>query len=264
MFIIPGLSYSEKIIFISWNIESGGSNMDSIATKMESLEDIDIWALSEVPPNAKDILLNAASYRIDSNYDYVFSDLRSNDRLMIIYNQDKMKLLSKIELIEIALVTMRPALIAKFQTIETKKNFYFIVVHLARNPDYIRHAQSRAIQKWVNRRQNSRIIISGDFNYDWDVINGNTDHDKGFDILTIDDKNNQQLFWKKPVSLKCTQFTDNNNDGDNDYNSILDFIFVNNRAKNLDWKVEILETPNDFPDNEFTSDHRPLKGKFKF
>ncbi len=55
-----------------------------------------------------------------------------------------------------------------------------------------------------------------------------------------------------------TNWSDNNNDDENDYNSILDFVFL----ANVDWAAisKIIAKDEDFPDDEYTSDHRPVLG----
>jgi endonuclease/exonuclease/phosphatase family metal-dependent hydrolase len=48
------------------------------------------------------------------------------------------------------------------------------------------------------------------------------------------------------------------------HNSILDFIFVSGRPPWTRAKCEIIVERGDFPDDETTSDHRPVLGRFYF
>ena len=57
-----------------------------------------------------------------------------------------------------------------------------------------------------------------------------------------------------------TNWADRNSDGNDDFaDSLLDFIFVAQSAR--DWKAEssVIVRASDFPDNGQTSDHRPVE-----
>lgn len=258
LFSIQGLA-SEEFKIVSWNVESGGSSIDKIAERIGDFQGVDIWGLSEVPQsNAKDEYIDAAAEGENASYDGIMSTLRGNDRLMIVYNSDRLELLESTELVEIALITMRPALVGKFKIKNTNISFYFVVNHMARNPDYQRCAQSRALRIWANRK-NTPLIMVGDFNYDWDVQDGENNHDKGYDYLTYQDK----LSWIKPPILVTTQCSASDDGIDCIYNSVLDFIFVNEEADAWTWSSEIIVETGDFPDDDETSDHRPVQGIFE-
>ncbi|MBD1998510.1 hypothetical protein H6G00_18060 [Leptolyngbya sp. FACHB-541] len=82
------------------------------------------------------------------------------------------------------------------------------------------------------------------------------DRDAGFDLLT----QNEAFVWIRPKELVATLCSTK-------YNSILDFVFVANAAKT--WTVESSEvlfadpTSNYCPDDEITSDHRPIEATFQ-
>jgi hypothetical protein len=64
--------------------------------------------------------------------------------------------------------------------------------------------------------------------------------------------------WIKPVEMIDTNWSDDN--GKDRYpNSLLDFNFVAGGAK--DWKAEcrVIVRDGDFPDDDMTSDHRPVE-----
>ena len=64
--------------------------------------------------------------------------------------------------------------------------------------------------------------------------------------------------WIKPVPMIDTQWSDNN--GVDRYpDSLLDFVFVAGAAKDFLYDCEVVVKPGDFPDDEQTSDHRPVK-----
>lgn len=98
------------------------------------------------------------------------------------------------------------------------------------------------------------IIAVGDFNFDYDFAtkNGN----EAFRQFM------QDGIWKwvKPEKLVDTNWADRNNDGVDDYpGSMLDFVFAANAAK--EWKTEcrVIFRDGDFPDDDKTSDHRPVE-----
>ena len=66
--------------------------------------------------------------------------------------------------------------------------------------------------------------------------------------------------WVKPVEWIDTNWADRNDDGVDDYpGSMLDFVFVANGA--TEWKTtcRVIVREGDFPDDETTSDHRPVE-----
>jgi len=64
--------------------------------------------------------------------------------------------------------------------------------------------------------------------------------------------------WVAPDPLIDTQWSDD--DGKDRYpDSMLDFAFVANEAKEMKPQCSVIVTEGDFPDDEQTSDHRPVK-----
>lgn len=239
---------SEQIEIVAWNVESGGSSIQKISERIGDFQGVDIWGLSEVHKDAKDKYIEAAGEGEGSEFKGIMSFLRGNDRLMIIYDSERFELIESI---------VRPALIGKFKVKNTGKGFFFVVNHLARNPDYMRYAQSRAIRKWTNTKKNFPIIMVG---YDWGVENGEGNQDKGYDILLREGQNGEQkLFWIKPEILNGTQCSVTEDGIACIYNSVLDFIFVNSEARKWEGTSIIIKTEGDLPDDDETSNHRPVK-----
>ncbi len=57
-----------------------------------------------------------------------------------------------------------------------------------------------------------------------------------------------------------TNWADRNSDGKDDYpDSMLDFSFAAGAAKQWELKSDIIVREGDFPDNEHTSDQRPIR-----
>ena len=66
--------------------------------------------------------------------------------------------------------------------------------------------------------------------------------------------------WIQPKPMVDTNWSDRNNDGKDDYpDSMLDFAFAAGPAKQWTLRSEVIVRANDFPDNEETSDQRPIR-----
>ena len=98
------------------------------------------------------------------------------------------------------------------------------------------------------------MIAAGDFNMDYDFLTGKGN--SGFDEMLRDDI----WSWAKPDPLIDTNWADRNHDGEDDYpDSMLDFCFVANGAKDWDIECDVIVRDGDFPDDRKTSDHRPIE-----
>lgn len=94
----------------------------------------------------------------------------------------------------------------------------------------------------------------GDYNFDWDVDEGDLKHEKEYDEIIKYGHFN----WIRPKKLKKTQANPN-------FNGVLDFIFLGGNS--WTWKAEssILQRDiNDIQDNHLIdnnqiSDHRPVQ-----
>ena len=107
------------------------------------------------------------------------------------------------------------------------------------------------MREWARDSQ-TPIIAIGDFNFDY----------------SFKDKKGNQAFddflkdgvwkWLRPVKEIDSNWSDGDGDGIDNYpDSMLDFAFVANGAKESGWHCEIVVRDGDFPDDESTSDHRP-------
>ncbi|MCP5003634.1 MAG: hypothetical protein GY941_06720 [Planctomycetes bacterium] len=144
---------------------------------------------------------------------------------------------------------VRSPLVAKLKVKSTGMELYFMVNHLYRTNDPGRHEQATLLNGWASNQQ-IPVIAVGDYNFDWSVIDGDTNHDEGYDNMIA----NSVYEWIRPATLHKTN--------DSHYNSVLDFVFVSGDAKNWAVSSTILKVPNDFPDTNKTSDHRPVRARF--
>jgi endonuclease/exonuclease/phosphatase family metal-dependent hydrolase len=174
------------------------------------------------------------------------------DRLLIVYDADRFELVQQFELHDInPQGRVRSPLVAHLKVAASGQELLFMVNHLFRTNDAARHEQARLLNAWA-REQTLPVIAVGDYNYDWDVVQGETRHDQGFDEMTRDGV----FVWVRPTMLVNTQCS-------RQFNSVLDFIFAAGPAKAWQGTSEILERQPEYcPDTNATSDHRPVLATF--
>lgn len=255
-FFLSSLFAQEDLSVIGWNIESGGSKIEVIAERLKIAQGIDIWGLSEVNgPEVVSILEAAAEDGENSDFSSVLGTTGGSDRLLIIFDVDRFDLVRYEELEDINIGgNVRAPLVALLAEKSTGIQFYFMVNHLYRSNNERRHQQSRLLNEWAGR-QSLPVIAVGDYNYDWEIADNS--HDLGYDLLTA----GEILTWLQPKELIATQCAAVS--GGCRYNSVLDFVFIRNVPSNWQSSSEILKMPNDFPDDESTSDHRQVMAKFR-
>jgi endonuclease/exonuclease/phosphatase family metal-dependent hydrolase len=250
---------AEDLTVVSFNVESGGSDPVVIATQqMQPLDGVDIWGLSEVQNEAwVNALETGAEAGENAGFDSILGRTGGGDRLAILYNSALLEAVRHEELDELNLGgNVRAALVAQFRLRQTGKEFLFVVNHLYRSETEQRHEQARLLNAWV-QEQSLPVIAVGDYNFDFDVTDGDKgDRDAGFDLIT----QNEAFVWIRPENLTATFCSAK-------YNSILDFIFVANAAKTWTAKSSKVlfadPTSNYCPDDETTSDHRPITATFQ-
>jgi endonuclease/exonuclease/phosphatase family metal-dependent hydrolase len=145
----------------------------------------------------------------------------------------------------------RSPLVAEFVDTRSNRRFLFMVNHLARSDNDLRHDQGQRLNEWV-RTQTLPVIACGDYNFDWSVTNGEQSHDVGFDRMVADG----HWTWVRPATLVRSQCNPN-------FNSVLDFIFVSAGARPLALTSEILQAANDCGNAAANPDHRPLRTEFE-
>ncbi|NNG17739.1 MAG: endonuclease/exonuclease/phosphatase, partial [Gemmatimonadales bacterium] len=249
-------SAQDTLRVMSWNLESGGSAVTTIAAQIQAFDGIDIWGFSEVPSNAKTQYQRGAGLGEGAFFDGVMSQSGGGDRLLIVFDTGRFDLLGSAELDEINSPELhhRSPLVAHFREKATGLEFKFMVNHLARGDNSRRHIQATQLNDWAET-QTLPVVAVGDYNFDWDLPNG-TSHDQGFDNLLADDV----FVWVKPDPVKRTQCSEE--DGGCRFNSVLDFVFVAGPAKSWTAESDVVVRAGDFPDNDLTSDHRPVEAMF--
>ena len=263
LLLLAGPALAERLEVISFNVESGGSRAGTIAAQIsDNLPKADLYGFSEIMSKSwAQQFAAAAGKRSGDRYRYIFGSTGDNsarhgpgakDYLAIVYNTRRLEWIDTRELHEAnsRSRSLRSPLVARFRLKSTRKQFLFMVNHLARGDVGMRHKQARVLNSWV-RRQNLPVIAVGDYNFDWDVKTG--EHDRGYRNMTRDG----YFKWVKPQSLSRSHCSAR-------YNSILDFVFVSKPAQSWPAKSRIHFPSASYckdPNNR-KADHRPVSAVF--
>jgi endonuclease/exonuclease/phosphatase family metal-dependent hydrolase len=253
-----GTREAVELAVFAWNVESGGADPKRIAERLASYDDHNILCLSEVHPN------DFATFRQALGEDFASFESRSGneDRLQILYDKTRFELLEQIELDRHGDYVLnngghRSPTAVRLKDRVSDKTFIVMVNHLARGNAEFRKQQAIGLREWA-RDQDTAIINVGDFNMDYEFATG-----KGNDALDEIRRDNVWK-WVEPVTWIDTNWWDPEGDGlDNFEGSLLDFAFVAGPAKDWETRCEVIVELNDFPDDEMTSDHRPISLKLK-
>jgi endonuclease/exonuclease/phosphatase family metal-dependent hydrolase len=245
---------ADPIIVMSWNVESGDSNPQTIKAQLGEYEGVDLWGLSEVLVTNAETFEQGAEIGEGVDFEHIVSSTGGAIRLLILYNADRFEKISHEELEDpLTDPNQRNPLVAHLRDKPTGIEFLFVVNHLARNNEAGRHAQAEFLNDWAaNDAGGLPIIAVGDYNFDYDIVT--EVRDEGFDLMTA----NGVFEWVRPPVLVTTQCSVVNVN-QCQFNSVLDFVFVAGDAQNWDATSEIVVKPGDFPDDNTTSDHRPVR-----
>jgi endonuclease/exonuclease/phosphatase family metal-dependent hydrolase len=244
------------LIVGSWNVESGEADPRVVGQRLASFAGVDLWGLSEVSGvDDAEILEAAAEQGENANFEGVISRSGSGDRLVILYNTERFELLAtdELEYINLGGSTRAPLLVHLHDRLSGQA-FVFMANHLNRGSEERRHDQAALLNEWaiIDRRP---AIAVGDYNFDWEVVGGDDDHDLGYDYMTAQ----REWTWVRPQRLARTQCSG----WPCGFDSVLDFVFVANYAQGWPAHSEIIVVAGDFPDDAGTSDHRPVLAWFQ-
>lgn len=261
-----------SIRVVGWNMQSDfapnqkESNPDFLKQLIAAKSGVNIWGLCEVlDANALKKFEAGAEDGEGSDFISVMGTTGGRDHLAVIYDSQLFEQVGgPIELkTETQLSAgLRASLAVHLKGKQAGQEFIVLVNHLKRGEEQnpIRLKQSQNLNAWA-RTQQLPIIALGDWNYDWDVAqgdNGVPHRDGGFDALTQD----RVFQWVRPGKIVKSQ-------ADDHFNSLLDFVFVANAPFGWTGVSRILEregdtpaTVNDFDDNNQNTDHRPVDAVF--
>lgn len=255
---------------LHWNIESGGNHPPLIADQLAEFVTEGgycILALSEVEQNELyesrfSTLGESGRWRTITG-ESGKNDGRENDRLMILFDSSRLKLINTQELNrhgDFMLNTgrHRSPLVAHFEDRVTNEQFLLVHNHLARGDAEFRTEQASGLREFGRDSSIAKVAV-GDFNFDYtfETKQGN----QGFVEMLRDNV----WKWVEPAELVDTNWFDPEPDGVDNYpGSMLDFTFVSGEAKEWDVTSRVIVREGDFPDNDRTSDHRPVEVIIRF
>lgn len=240
----------KRLLCLSWNVESGENDRDTISKRLADFEGYDIFGLTEVNSSNSELYAEAASIgegadgNYNPNFNFVLGTTGGSDRLMIIWDNKRFEKIGDAqELVNLSEGNHRAPLFCRFKFKGSDIEFIFMVNHLARFNSDLRNEQAEGLAEWADN-QSVPIIAVGDYNFDYYIDDGvgNT----GFNNMLEGSYWN----WLKPERLHQTQLSPG-------YYSVLDFVFTANMPDTWEGSSSILLS-HPSVDNEAESDHRPL------
>lgn len=281
---------AEEFRILAWNVESNRpgqpqvSDAEVIAGQLTGLLRADatraqIVTLSEVEPKTVERYRRAVAEGLDGDVDFVTSasgGYADSDTLMLVVDAKRFRIDEVFELhryagiranftvdeessSEFGSVRARSPLIARVHDLASGRSFWLITVHLARGEKELRVDQARALRRWAAERDEP-IVAAGDFNFDYEFSSGRGN--PAFDAML--EEGTWQ--WLKPDPLVDSNWSEDRKKGlpgvDSYPDSILDFVFVANAAKAWHGTSDVIVRAGDFPDDDRTSDHRPIIATF--
>lgn len=250
--ILLGLAsplFAEELNVVGWNVESGGNDPDVIAQELADFDGVDVWGLSEVKRQNALKYVVAAAQGEDAFFEWRRGNTGGGDRLLIIWDSHKYEKLGELELFDLRMENGRAPLAVKLESKATGAQFWFMVNHLYRGDADKRRQQAIGLREWFSQ-QTIPVIATGDYNFDFDIPDG--PGNEAFQEMVKEG----HAIWLRPSTLIKT----NSNPS---FNSVLDFVFVNDDAAPWFRTSSIVVRPGDFPDGPERSDHRPVAATFE-
>ena len=286
VFSLASHVFADDFQILSWNVESNRPNQPPVSdaeTIGSQLKELchstatrpSLVALSEVEPRTFETYRKSIAEGIESDVDFVTSasgGFMDSDSLMLVADKKRFEILDSIEIHryagivgnfnissakdpEVGALRARSPLAVKILDKTQGTNFWVIVNHLARGEEALRTDQAKMLRKWAEDH-NEPIIAVGDFNFDYDFHT--KDGNDGYKAMIAGDI----WTWLKPDPLVDSNWSDDRRVTDRKVDrypdSILDFAFVANAAKSWKGESDVIVREGDFPDDEKTSDHRPI------
>lgn len=264
-----------------WNLESPGhdvvegkkktADLDFLCRRIEQdFGGADLVGFAEVEPDWAPALEKALETASGADFELHLSPTGGHDRLAVAWRTDRYNCLEWDILPDLGGpfrignkdYHFRPSLYARLVSTTEPGPITFVVNHLARsNPELgpqVRRKQANLLRQWLAHVQDPLVCV-GDFNFDYHIREGDREN-SGFTVLTKDD-----LFhWVRyPDPLVPTEGESKNGQPYFHFESILDFIFVANSAREWKARSQVLTRPDDFSPEDQNSDHRPVRADFE-
>jgi endonuclease/exonuclease/phosphatase family metal-dependent hydrolase len=282
--------HAEQFRILAWNVESnrpGAERVSDPGVISEQLSGLlkapatraQIVALSEVDPKTTIDYKQAVADGMGAEVDFVTSasgGYRDSDSLLLVVDAKRFGIEDVFELhrykgvatnfnvtdsnsADYGAVRARSPLVARLRDKTNGRTFWLIVNHLARGEADLRVDQARALKQWAEDHPDEAVITAGDFNFDYSFEAGKGN--AAYDAMV----EGGVWQWLKPDPLVDSNWADDRDSQGRDRypDSILDFVFVANRAKGWKGESDVIVREGDFPDSDKTSDHRPIIATFE-
>jgi len=254
IFLYMSSAGAETLTVVTFNVESDDDTLkEQVAKDIETIADaVDLWGLVEVADKDQANAYRAAAAKGGGKYRYILGESGGEDRLTILYNLDRLRLMNTQELDQ--LPGSRKALVSRFKMKESGREFYFAVNHFNRGDASRRQRQARGFSDWI-KKQKLPVIAVGDYNFDYDPKRhiGN----RSFEIFS----QGRTVKWIQPHCVSEGNCPKTGTQCDPNYSSILDFVFAANGAEFWAIGSEVLYRERDYcaRDRRGHSDHRPVR-----
>lgn len=283
---------AQEFRLLAWNVESNRPNQPAVSDELVIAEQLtelmrdpatrsELICLTEVEPRTALRFRQAIATGLGSPVDSVTSasgGFQDTDSLLLVVDQTRFRIEEAQEIHRYAGIAAnfnvtesdsedfgalraRSPLAVRLTDRQLGLTFWLIVNHLARGEADLRTDQAKLLRQWALDHP-VPIITAGDFNFDYEFASGQGN--AGYQAMI--EGNVWQ--WLKPDPLVDSNWADDRNAPagqrvDRYPNSILDFVWVANHARQWQGEADVVVRPGDFPDNERTSDHRPLIATFR-
>jgi len=242
----------EAFTVVGWNVDAGGADPHLTALRVVEIDDVHLWGLCEVRDDRwAGLLERAAGEDEPGRFVRVLSPTRGSDRSLILYDGGQFSLIRRFELDwsdqpwHRPDMVLRPALVAQLRHHACGQQFFFMVNRLA--PKWAAE-QAVAIEAWA-ARQDLPVLAVGTYYFQYGVGPHPVRCEGQSGLAAMADDG--VFDWIRPNNAIPTY--------DSDAETIEDFIFLANAAGRWSGRSRIVTKLGDFPDDDTTSDHRPVR-----
>lgn len=246
---------SNQFTVVGWNVDSGGADPHVTALRVFQTDGVHLWGLCEVRDERwARLFQGAAGDDEPGRFARILSPTRGSDRSLVLYDTSRFEAVGSFELDWVdqfwheTNTFLRPALIVQLRHRATGQELFFMVNRL--DPTWAAR-QAVKLNAWAACRRIPVIAVGTYyFQYGLHPYPVPCDGWRGLTIMTTDGV----FDWIKPANPVGTYHSH--------ASTIEDFIFTANRPDHWHARSHIVVEPGDFPDDQATPDHRPVRATF--
>jgi hypothetical protein len=240
----------DQFTTISWNVDSGGADPHVIAARISGMKGVALWGFCEVKDDHWAELFEQAANGVEpGRFARIVSPTPGGDRCCILYDRTQFDCLGWFEFSWAGRPWysyeqhLRPGLVAHLSHRATKQAFYYMVNRIQ---GAIADKQAALLPEWACQ-QDIPVVAVGTYDFDITSPTPSIAGRRGYPILTA-----TGIFqWIMPDNPLPTVSR-------GDLGVIDDFVFLADSQHRLTAKSMVISEPDDFPDSDLTSNHRPV------